>query len=692
MLLFLPATVTAAKDRLAGGIVTGSSIEVYGAALPAEKAGHAVSSLNPGDDNPFIITAGRELQAGRYDAALQILNSLVAQAALPESVRFKAQRLTADCNYFMGLKENKPLLLAAVEQYKAILQRYPDPSGDNDLVYNRMAQCYDKLNFYYESANALDKLTTFYPNSPLTPEAIFRQGCLYLQTAKYNRAAEKLIDYVSKYPTGSHAKTATYTIGDCYYRLLKAEFAGKWYDEGRKRWPDLQDLAPSILQNMGNHYFGARRFDVALPLFSLFANLYPDEAFGITSFYMMARISEAMGQNDLALKLYLFYKERHPQGADADECALAMANIGVTAPGMKLPNHVIGNDDYLLPLQTYDKILSNSPQGEKLAAIMLAKGDALIKYGRLKEGFDLYLDCINQFPQGKSRVACRTKLQVNAGLLIDGLYEKADYLAVANVYCQIYDKGIRAAADFDRGAKIAESLLTLGLYDEAADIYVSLRKICKERERENKIILALAKIEIASNKGAEAEVKLLALLQKGVVKDLSVRNETMLVLADWYYKIGSYGAANPLYAAVLNGNGAYPGTPCINYGRSLLRSHLPDKAITLYQEAIKASERSRQRYDGAVMADIYIGLGDAYYEASKYEAGIAAYQQASAFLTDASMNRWLNYRVGKGYIFLYDLAKAKKSFLLAKENAEGEFWPKVTDYALESSQRSKKIE
>lgn len=665
------------------GIAKGRVSDGHNAALPAEGGALPQASSNTGSDDP-LSAAEREIQAGRYDVALKALQKLAAQASLAEPVRGKAQRLAADCYYFVGLKGSNPFLLAAVEQYKNILQRYHDPTAGNDLTYYRMAQCYDKLNFYYESANALDKLTTFYPSSSFSPEAIFKQGCLQIQIGKYNRAVEKLIDYVNKYPDGPHAKTATYTIGDCYYRLQKIEFASKWYDEGRKRWPDLQHVSLSILQNMGNLYFAAGRFDVALPLFSLYANLYPDEEFGIKSLYMMARVSEAMGQKELALKLYQLYKEKHPQGNDADACALAMANLGVTEPGMKFPNYVMANDDYLQPLQTYDKALSNSPEGEKLAAIMLAKGEALTKYGRLKEGFDLYLGCINQAPQGKNSAACREKLQFNARLLIDGFYEKPDYLAVANVYCQINDKGITLANNFDTRVKIAESLLALGLHDEAAVLYAALQKICNEREKENKITLALARIDIAKNRGAEAEAKLHALMQKGAVKDRSLRNEITLVLADWYYKTGSYDRAHPLYAVALNDGGEYPVAAYRNYGRSLLGSHLPDKAMAVYRDAIKSYERHPARHEAAVMGDIYMGLGDACYEASKYEEGIAAYKQAFPLAVDGNITRWLNYRVGKGYVLLRDLAKAKKSFLQVRENADGEFWPKVTDYALGS--------
>ncbi len=634
----------------------------------------------------LLDSAGREFQAGRYGRALEMLKNSLANPALPAAARDKALRLAADCNYFLGSKGNSQLLLTAVDQYKIILKSYPDPADGNDVLYYNLAKSYETLNFHYESAGALESLILSYPDSPFLPEATFKLGSILNQTGKYNRALERLLAYLKNNPRGAYAKAANFMIGDCYYRLRKSAEADRLYDEARKKWPDLQGVSPATFMNMGNHYFTAGKFAVAFQLFSRLANLYPADESARNASYMMARSSEAMGATALALKLYGLCSERYPAASEGQACSLAMANLGVTNPGLKVPSFIMARDDYLQPLKTYDKILTKSAGGESLAAVLLWKGEALVRDGRLEEGFAAYLELLNRFPRGTSSGEGRKRLGVHIRSLVNSHYEKDDYLAVAGVFFQCRGKGIRLEEDFPTADRIGTSLLWAGLYDEAAELYEAMRRTHPDRQRAKVIDLALAKIDIAQNKDAVAEEKLL-LLQKGAIKDRVWGQEIKITLADLYYKKGMFARANPLYADVLGAGRDNAGAAYRNYGNSLLAVNLPDKAIANYLTALKDFREHPKNYPPEVLADIYVGLGDAYYRGNMYQEGIAAYRQALSHLAagNTEARKWMIYMIGRGSAELNDLPGAERSFLQVKENAVGDFWPKVADYAIGNS-------
>lgn len=631
--------------------------------------------------------ARNEFKAQRYDRALAMLQVILKQPSLSEALKEQALRMAGDCHYFLGLKGDARLLLTAVEQYKAILITYPDPAAGNDLVYYHLAKSNEELSFLYESAGAWDRLISTYPDSEYLAEAMFRLGALLNQMGKYNRATERLLAYLKKYPAGEYAKTADFMLGDCYYLLHKEEFAGQRYDEARKKWPDFHDIPAKTIINMGNHYFTAGKFNLSLQIFSLYYNIYPAAEFGKSSLHMMARNAAAMGETAMALRLYSIFSDRYPTDSETETCLLAMAALGVAKPGVKYPFQVLPIDAYQSPLKLFDRLLAKTPGGEKEAAILLLKGDVLVQDNRIKEGFAAYQSLLSRFPRGRSSEEGRKKLKLQARPLVEVSYEKGDYLAVADIYFQGYAKDFIPGDDFATAARIGKSLLMIGLYDDAAEVYGSMQKNCPDREQAKTITLALAKIDLGKNRDAAAEEKLSALLKVGGIKDQALRNDVKITLADLYYKKGLLAKANSLYAEALLVRGEGQGVVYRNYGRSLQAAKLSDRAIVNYLKALKDYEQYPKSYPADILVEIYGGLGNSYYDLKKYREGIGAYRQALAQAGegDAEVRNWLTCMIGKGSLHLKDFTAAEKSFTQVKANAVGEFWPRVADYVLEGN-------
>ena len=686
-----------AADLKVGKLI--STFRIRRMILPVAKAVIQVNSVTPATEQKktdppsrqeggsVLDGARKEFKAQRYDQAAAMLRVILNQPSLPEALKEQALRMAADCHYFRGLKGDAKLLLTAVDQYKGILISYPDPAAGNELVYYHLAKSNEKLSFLYESAGAWDRLISTYPDSDYLAEAMFKLGAVLNQMGKYNRATERLLTYLKKYPVGEYAKTADFMLGDCYYLLHKEEFAGQRYDEARKKWPDFHDIPVKTIINMGNHYFTAGKFSLSLQIFALCYNIYPAAEFGKSSLYMMARNAAAMGETAMALRLYSIFSDRYPTDSEAETCLLAMAALGVAKPEIKYPFQVLPIDAYQSPLKLFDSLLAKTPGGEKEAAILLLKGNALVKDNRIKEGFAAYQSLLSRFPRGRSSEEGRKKMKLQAPSLVEASYVKGDYLAVADIYFQSYAKGFIPSDDFATAARIGKSLLSIGLYDDAAEVYRPMQKNCSDREQTKAITLALAKIDLGKNRDAAAEEKLSALLTVGGIKDRTLRNEIKTALADLYYKNGLLAKANSLYAEVLLVRGEKQGVVYRNYGRSLRAAKLSDRAIINYLKALKDYEQYPKSYPADILLEIYGGLGNAYYDLKKYREGIGVYRQALAQAGegDSEVRNWLTCMIGKGLLHRKDFTEAEKSFTQVKANAVGEFWPKVTDYFLEEN-------
>lgn len=624
----------------------------------------------------------------RYEQAIELIKGFISQGNPDKMMLETSLRLMADSYYFMGTKGSPQLFLTAVDRYKTILQRYPDPAGENDRVYYNLAMSYEKLNFFYEASGAWEKLILAYPNSPLLPEAMYRVGDVLRQTGRYDRTAEKLMAYLKKYPDGKFAKMAYFTIGDCYYRMKKSDLAGRWFDEARKKWLDRHDIPQTVLANMGNNYFDAGRFGDAFQVFSLCASLYPAADFGKNALYGMARATDEAGHASLAIKLYSLFITKYPADRLTDECSLALANLGVAKPGMRVSVNIANMDDYREPLQTYKRILSKNVAGDQAERIMLLRGKALEKNGATKDVVTNYLDMLGRFPRGRYHEEALSRLKSHTFSLLNIYYAKGDHLAVSDLYFQAYGKVI-LTDDFDTAFKTGHSLQMIGLYDEAGELYAALKGANKQNRARNSILtLALADVDIATKKNGEAEEKLRLLLQGGQEKDRKVLGAIKKTLADLYYNEGSFEKASTLYADVL-GNEKTEGqaTAYINYGRSLQARKMTQAAINNYLTALKDYQQHPDRYNNRVISDIYLGLGDAYCSENKFKEGIMMYRQALPYVSDGDSKRWLMFRIGKGYAGLYDFSETEKSFVQIKDVAEGDFWPKIADYFISESKR-----
>ncbi len=648
--------------------------------------------IEPQTRDPIFNTAMQDFQARRYESALVNLKKLNASRPSDPVIREKVLRRLADTHFFLGEKNGKQDYFNAVDYYKEILNSYPDVREGNDLVYLRMAKCYDQLNFFYEANQSLDKLAARYPESPYAADAMFMAADMFNKLGKVKEASEKAQAYLKKYPDGAQAKYAHFIVAEGYYRQNQPANADIWYGEALRKWPDLSDIPRFMLLDLGYHYYRSRRFGEANDIFSYYVSMYPDDDWSKMAMLAMGRTLAELNQAPLALKVFSRVIEKYPESKEAKEAAVAMAGIGVEKPGLKIPTFMAAVENYREPITAYDNILTKTPEGDMSEQVLAMKGHALSKVGRYKEAFDVYGAYLKKYPKGKYLDEVLRNYRLLATRLVDMYYDKGDHVAVADMYFAAFVKGKHGSADSDTYFKIGESLKAVSLYDDASLVYNELTKAATSTQNENKAIMAMVEIDMLKGKYKDAEQKLQSILSQTKNKDVAVMNKAKAMMADVTFHQGLYDRAVQSYRDILNKTKSVEeGLPIYDkYADALKEKNMCALAIRYYQKIIEAAGKDEKKYSPRYLADAYMGLGDCYFAEKRFKEGLAMYRQAMNYVPEQGQKLWSIYRIGKESWRLQDYPEADKAFGLLKASQDGPFWSKIVEYQTESDKWSKK--
>jgi TolA-binding protein len=497
----------------------------------------------PSSGLPIYDKALGEMKQKEYAKALETFKEFVAREDTQKEWGERALRHMADCHYYLGEKGSKEHLLIAVEFYKNTLQSFPDPKKENASTYYRLARTYDYLKFYPEALRNYEYLISKYSNSSYASEAIFRIGELHFLTGKYNQAIEKLVAYLIKNRGGDYAKQAFYLIADCYYKTKQSANAEVWFRDAQKKWSDLADIPKEVVMDLGVHKYSLRRYDEAIEAFSFYVNMYSQDEKLKEVLLLLANSYKATDHISAALPIFNLIIDKYPESKEATESIMMMASLGVEKPGVKVVLSLNNVNYYKQPLDAYDAILRKNPTGEIAELATLRKADALQKMHRNKKAADVYLEFLNTYPSSKVVGEAREGFKAASAGLIDDYFDKKDYLAVAYIYFQAY-KAIRIQNDeYKQVSKIALSLKELGLTEHYLNLLRDYKKVGKDEQILNRVILDIAEGQMSQGKYDEAQKTLEELSIRPSVKDSGLIMAIKKNQAVISYKKGVYDKA-----------------------------------------------------------------------------------------------------------------------------------------------------
>ncbi len=517
-----------------------------------ERSRTAIKEVDePRSGYPLYDQALGEMKQKNYAKAVATLKEFVEREDTKNEWGEKALRHMADCHYYLGEKGSMEHLLYAVEFYKNTLQSFPDPKKENAVTYYRLARTYDYLKLPSESLRNYEQLISKHSNSPYAAEAVFRVGELHYKAEKYDQAIQKLVAYLIKNRGGDYAKQAYYLIADCYYKTKQSANAEVWFRDAQKKWSDLSDIHKEVVMDLGVYKYSLRRYDEAINVFSFYANMYPQDDKLREVLMLLANSYKASEQISAALAILNLIIDKYPESNEAVESIMMMASLGVEKPGVKVVSSLNNVNYYKQPMDAYDTILMKYPTGEIAELATLRKADALQKLHRNKKATDVYLEFLNMYPSNKMTDEARKGFKTASADLIDDYYDKKDYLTVAYIYFKAYKAAPMQADEYKQINKIALSLKEVGLTEDYLNLLKEYKKVGKDEQILNRVILDIAIGQIAQAKYDEAQKTLDELISRASVKNTGLIAEIRKSQAVISYQRGLYNKEITSYDDVI---------------------------------------------------------------------------------------------------------------------------------------------
>lgn len=518
---------TAKKGSVAAGAKTVEKIQQTPPALVFEKKSgkdknneHVFEEKEESNSGSVLYDkALGELKGKKYDQALVTFKEFVARQDTTKDLGERALRHMADCHFFLGEKGSKDHLLLAVQFYKNTLYSFPDQARDNALTYLRLARSYEYLGNYSDALKDYENLLGKYPQSVYAAEASFKIGALLHKTGKYRQAVDKLIAYLMKYRGGYFAKQAFYLAADCHYKMQQSASAEVWFRDAQKKWPDYKGIPKEVIMDMGQHKYAMRSYGEAIKIFSLYANLYPNNEKLKEVLLLLANSYMAADQVSAALTIYNLILDKYPESKEAQESIMCMAFLGIDHPGAKIFSALENFRYYKNPLAAYDQLLRKNTTGEIAESALLRKGDALHKLKQDGKAVVTYSEFLKRYPQSKMAGEARKSLKLASIALIDESFRKKDYLAVSDIYFKAYRMVPLQSEEYETVDKIAVSLNNVGLPDEYVGLLKSYKNVCKDDKNTGNIMLRIAEAEMAAGKYDESEKNLKELMIRTSIKN-----------------------------------------------------------------------------------------------------------------------------------------------------------------------------
>jgi tetratricopeptide (TPR) repeat protein len=487
-----------------------------------------------------------------------------------------------------------------------------------------------------------------------------------------------------KYRGGDYAQQAFYLIANCYYKTNQSANAEVWFRDAQKKWPDLIDIPKDVVLDMGRHKYSLRRYDEAINTFSFYANMYPQDEKLKEILMLLANSYKAEGQISAALTILNLIIDKYPESKEASESIMLMALLGLEKPGVKVLSTLKNVNYYKQPIDAYDTILMRNPTGEIAEVAILKKADALHKLHHNKKAADVYLEFLSMYPQSKMADEARVGFKTASAGLINDYFDKKDFLAVAYIYFKAYKAVPMQADEYKQLSKIALSLKELGLTEDYLNLLRDYKKVGKDEQILNRVMLDIAEGQMAQAKYDEAQKTLEELISRPSVKESGLIAAIRKNQAEISYRKGLYDKAIANYDNVVRSgqNIKDPAQTYWQYASSLKKQKENSLALQNYLLAAKYFDQDKQQEANAGAA--YKEIGDLYFKTKNFKSGLEMYNSAVNKSNDPELKSWSQLYIGKSYLKMEKNADAQKTFTEIKNQSGPDgFWTKVVDYYVE---------
>ncbi len=309
----------------------------------------------------YLITAKATLQNGEFDAALDVLQGMLAHPKFPADLREETLYVIADAlfqKYHNDLDNHFQEVMSAFQQ----AVNYNPKSLRLSSAMLSMGLINLKVGNVPEARAYFRLLRDKYPNDSNTPLTYFYMGEHYLAHKKYQKAADAFQYVVQKFPDSS-------MVQSCAVGLTRALKELGFYKQGfeimdyvQKRWPRYHIKDPDFLMLAGYIKLKNDKLEGAKKDFWVYANLTPG---GKNVDIALARIGDIyvmLDKKQAAKDVYEKIARTYPDQEGGLIAKMRLAEEGVfDTPSLKKMYSVFDKPYSLRPKQVYTQIIEKYP-------------------------------------------------------------------------------------------------------------------------------------------------------------------------------------------------------------------------------------------------------------------------------------------------------------------------------------------
>ncbi|MBN2830734.1 MAG: tetratricopeptide repeat protein [Candidatus Omnitrophica bacterium] len=466
-----------------------------------------------GKEEVFFV-ARKAFEDGYYEVSIGLLNRFLDD--FPYSSKTGEAELLLGQSYFYQSK-----LIEALGKFEELLNK-PSAANVKDAVLYWIAETYFKANNFPKAAQAYRKVIDGFPNSSYAPLALYSLGRSLFEEGNFKEALSYFKAMEERYAREPQALDASFKIVECLYKL--------------KDYPALKDKAKQALK--------------------LFAKDTPKLA------YLYFYIAESEYSLDNFNQSLDYYKKALKESSDIR--VQALSRLGAAWSYLKLKDYKKAESEFAL-------VKDGELDKNGLEALLLGRGESLLKQGKLKEAkqefekvtnvndekpvkevvlvqiADIYQDLgeyteaieayksiLTGFPQGVYRDYVIYRIGIASYYLGLDCFQRQDYEGSIKIM-ERYRKDSRDI-DFppDAAYLLGSCYYNLGNFKKAIELFKEVITLSQDTQLLQKAEYALADSLYNLGKEKEALALFNALRSRYPGSDLTAR--VLFWLAGYYYQ------------------------------------------------------------------------------------------------------------------------------------------------------------
>jgi tetratricopeptide (TPR) repeat protein len=248
-----------------------------------------------------------------YEEALRAYPSQLDTDENPEFVKMAATTLfrSAQCYYRLQY------YYQAIDTWKELTDKFPNTDLAVHALYN-IADTYFRANHFAEADSVYNLISKNYPESPFSSESSLKMAQSTYNKGDYEMAISRFENFIDQYPNHPKGKEALEGIQLCYYQIGQSEQATEVLQKVISKTTD-NDLAADAFYRLALNSMQANNYQDAIEAFKEILTRYPGSSYGADAQFALAKCYLAQEDFQSANSEFQRFIQYFPQNSQVAE-------------------------------------------------------------------------------------------------------------------------------------------------------------------------------------------------------------------------------------------------------------------------------------------------------------------------------------------------------------------------------------